>query len=90
MRRYRAYLRACLFQYRPGDSFWYTGGVSEKVRENRARRAAERQGFTLVKSRVRDPLALAYGWYVMKGKRQLAHFHDLDGAEQWLANPEAR
>jgi len=33
----------------------------EKVRENRLRRAAERQGFTLRKSRRRDRLAPDYG-----------------------------
>jgi hypothetical protein len=64
--------------------------AAEKARENRARRAAERQGFTLVKSRVRDPLALAYGWYIRRGKQQLAHFHDLAGAEHWLLNPDSR
>ena len=61
-----------------------------KARENRARRAAERQGFRLVKSRVRDPLALRYGWYICKGKRQMAHFPDLDGIERWLSDPESR
>ncbi len=62
----------------------------DKARENRARRAAERQGFRLVKSRVRDPLAVSYGWYIMRGHRQLAHFRDLDGAEGWLADPQSR
>jgi hypothetical protein len=62
----------------------------DKARENRARRAAERQGFRLAKSRVRDPLALRYGWYVFRGKRQLAHFKDLDATERWLSDPEAR
>ncbi len=62
----------------------------DKARENRARRAAGRQGYKLVKSRVRDPLALRYGWYICKGKRQLAHFRDLDGAERWLTHPEER
>lgn len=38
---------------------------TEKVRENRLRRAAERQGFMLVKSRRRDPRALDYGLYVL-------------------------
>ena len=66
------------------------GGMSEKVRENRLREAAKRQGLRLVKTRTRDPLALTYGWYVMRGKRQLAHFRDLDGAEQWLTRPEER
>ena len=64
--------------------------MMDKARENRLRRAAQRQGLRLVKSRTRDPLALAYGWSVMRGKRQLAHFPDLDGAERWLAHPEER
>ncbi|WP_168706595.1 hypothetical protein [Gordonia paraffinivorans] len=34
-----------------------------KVRENRARRAARRQGLRLEKSRARDPRALGYGTY---------------------------
>ena len=33
----------------------------QKVRENRMRRAAERQGFVLEKSRRRDPRAIGYG-----------------------------
>jgi hypothetical protein len=45
----------------------YTGGTSmdqdEKVRENRARRAAQRQGMRLIKSRRRDPRALDYGQF---------------------------
>ena len=36
---------------------------SIKVRENRLRRMAERQGLRLVKSRRRDPLAVDYGRY---------------------------
>ena len=35
----------------------------EKVRENRMRRMAERQGYRLIRSRRRDPLALGYGKY---------------------------
>jgi hypothetical protein len=35
----------------------------EKVRENRARRAAERQGLQLTRSRRRDVRALDYGKY---------------------------
>ena len=38
---------------------------SEKVRENRLRRMAERQGFALHKSRRRDPRALDYGHWLM-------------------------
>lgn len=37
--------------------------MSDKVRENRLRRMAERQGFTLTKSRRRDPRATDYGKY---------------------------
>lgn len=40
-----------------------SGMSSDKVRENRARRAAERQGLTLLKSRRRDRRALGYGRY---------------------------
>jgi hypothetical protein len=35
----------------------------DKVRENRLRRMAERQGLTLRKSRRRDPRALEYGLF---------------------------
>ncbi|MBO0813525.1 MAG: hypothetical protein J2P23_15980 [Microlunatus sp.] len=37
----------------------------EKVREIRLRRAAERRGLLLVKSRRRDPGAIGYGLYVL-------------------------
>jgi hypothetical protein len=36
-----------------------------KVQENRLRRAAERQGLRLVKSRRRDPRAFDYGKYML-------------------------
>lgn len=39
--------------------------MSDKVRENKFRRAAERQGLLLVKSRRRDPRACDYGMYVL-------------------------
>lgn len=35
----------------------------EKVREDRLRRMAQRQGLTILKSRRRDPLAVDYGTY---------------------------
>jgi hypothetical protein len=35
----------------------------EKARENRARRAAARQGLRLEKNRMRDPRGLGYGTY---------------------------
>ncbi|WP_200213399.1 hypothetical protein [Micromonospora coerulea] len=37
--------------------------TDDKVRENRLRRMAERQGLTLTKSRRRDPRAVDYGKY---------------------------
>lgn len=36
-----------------------------KVREKRARRAAQRRGWGLEKSRARDPHALGYGHYLL-------------------------
>jgi len=36
-----------------------------KVRENKARRAAIRQGMELQKSRLRDPRALGFGGYML-------------------------
>jgi hypothetical protein len=36
-----------------------------KTLENRLRRAAERQGLTLTKSRRRDPRAVGYGTYTL-------------------------
>ena len=47
---------------------------AEKVREDRLRRAAKRQGLRLIKSRTRDPRALDYGGYwVMDEVQQRAH-----------------
>ena len=40
---------------------------AHKVRENRLRRAAERQGLRLVKSRRRDPRAVGLGTYMLVG-----------------------
>lgn len=37
----------------------------DKVRENRARRAAERQGLALSKSRRRDARSIGYGGYML-------------------------
>jgi hypothetical protein len=39
--------------------------TAEKVRENRLRRMAERQGLALVKSRRRDTRASDYGMYML-------------------------
>ncbi len=58
---------------------------AEKARENRLRRKAERQGFKLGKSRLRDPDATGYGTYTLtsaKGKPKT--FRSLDAVEQFL------
>lgn len=49
--------------------------ISPKARENRASRAARRQGVVLVKSRRRDPNADDYGKYVLPDDRD--HAKDL-------------
>jgi hypothetical protein len=58
----------------------------EKVRENRLRRMAERQGLVLHKSRRRDPLALDYGrWTIVDGDSTERHqTTDLDSIEAYL------
>ena len=58
---------------------------AEKVRENLLRRMAERQGYTLHKSRRRDPRATDYGTFTLtpeKGKPQV--FRSVDEVEQFL------
>lgn len=57
----------------------------EKVRENRLRRMAERQGYKLEKSRRRDPRAKDYGTITLvpeKGKPRT--FASVDEVEQFL------
>jgi hypothetical protein len=62
---------------------------SEKVRENRLRRAAKRQGLVLTKSRRRDPRATDYGryWLTDRNNRGIGSSTDgytLDEIEQYL------
>jgi hypothetical protein len=59
--------------------------TSEKVRENRLRRMAGRQGLQLLKSRRRDPRALDYGryWLVDASGVEVAT-GDVDAIEAWL------
>jgi uncharacterized protein YcfL len=59
--------------------------TQEKVRENRIRRMAGRQGLQLVKSRRRDPRALDYGmyWLVDNSGVEVAS-GDADAIEAWL------
>ena len=56
-----------------------------KVRENRIRRMAERQGYKLEKSRIRDPRAIGYGAVTLtpaKGKPRV--FKNVDEVEAFL------
>jgi hypothetical protein len=71
---------------------------AEKVRENRLRRMAERQGYQLVKSRRRDPQAIDYGrWMiidvstngVVAGAGRVGPDLDLDDVELYLTDREA-
>lgn len=64
--------------------------MDDKARENRIRRAAERQGLKLAKGRTRDPLALDFGWRITRGRRKLAQLRELDDVERWLADPASR
>lgn len=68
---------------------------TEKVRENRIRRMLKRQGYSLVKSRRRNPQAIDYGGYmiidtdrnyVVFGSNAYAFSATLDDVEEW-ANP---
>lgn len=70
-------------------------GAEDKVRENRLRRAAARQGYKLVKSARRDPMALDYNrWWIEdvtdRGRPTVgdAGGMELDDVEAWLAGGE--
>jgi hypothetical protein len=75
--------------------------MAERVRENRLRRMADRQGLTLVKSRRRDPRAIDYRGYmlvdqatgrVVAGAGPIGRpTWDLDRIEAWLtSDPKER
>ena len=68
---------------------------SIKIRENRLRRKAARQGLSLAKSRRRDPDAIDYGGYmlvdvqtnaVVMGSGAFAYQASLDDVEEWLTS----
>jgi hypothetical protein len=70
-----------------------TADNARKVRENRLRRAARRQGLVLEKSRARDPRAVDFGTYqlrdgsgrvVAKGRTRTAYGLSLDQIEAQL------
>ncbi|RZU16412.1 hypothetical protein EV645_3977 [Kribbella rubisoli] len=63
--------------------------AADKVRENRVRRAAERQGLQLEKSRRRDPRAIDYGRYWLRQDDEIVYGDSrtgatLDEVEQYL------
>ena len=68
---------------------------TEKIRENRLRRAAERQGYKLVKSKRRDPRAIGYGGWtianVATGKVEAGAngFINVDEVERFLNGENA-
>jgi hypothetical protein len=72
-----------------------TRKVREKVRENRIRRMAQRQGYRLIKSRRRDRRALDYGGYWLHNDRNSAVLGARDGAsldevEEYLTRATSR
>jgi hypothetical protein len=73
--------------------------MTDKVRENRLRRMAERQGLSLSKSRRRDPHAIDFGGYmlvdtstntVVHGSAPVPYSLDLNEIEKWLSDPKSR
>jgi hypothetical protein len=69
----------------------------EKIRENRLRRMAKRQGLALRKSRRRDPNALTFATYqIIEPRRNLlflgsqngGYGETLDSIEAWLTDQE--
>jgi hypothetical protein len=62
---------------------------AEKVRENRLRAMAKRQGRELSKSRRRDPYALDYGhWTIFEQDGTEQTVTDLDAVEAYLRTPK--
>lgn len=62
---------------------------SAKVRENRIRRMADRQGYRLLKSRRRDPLATDFGTYRLSRGAVTTRMLTLDEVEDRLTHPDA-
>ncbi|MGH7611643.1 MAG: hypothetical protein ACREN4_06460 [Candidatus Dormibacteria bacterium] len=76
-----------------------TTDTAAKVRENRLRRMAERQGLQLVKSRRRDPRALDYGlfWLTSRNSNRIVLGWEaggrgvtLDAVETYLSGEGSR
>jgi hypothetical protein len=75
------------------EAVWAPGAASgilssmkaaEKVREARVRRMLARQGYTLSRSRRRDPRAVDYGVYaISRDGTVIYEASGLDDAERW-------
>ena len=70
-----------------------TSSGSDKIRENRLRRMASRQGYVLTKSRRRDPRAVDYGGYFLADANTSRletseHGMDLDEVEAYLTDDD--
>ena len=68
--------------------------MTDKIRENRLRRAAARQGLVITKSRVRDPRATTYGaWFIADANTRSLQTSELgislDEVEVFLTGDEA-
>lgn len=62
-----------------------------KIRENRLRRMADRQGLAFHRTRRRDRLALDYGtYYLTRGRRVVTDNLNLDGIEAYLHGKDDR
>jgi hypothetical protein len=67
------------------------GEQDEKVRENKLRRMAKRQGLQLVKSRLRDRRAIGYGTYVLADDRNrivAGERMSIDDVERYLTGED--
>ena len=65
----------------------------QKVRENRLRRMAERRGYVIRKSRIRDPRGVAFGrWDVvdLSTEQQIVESGSLDVVEEALEAADTR
>lgn len=84
------------FQHLAAHHYGMVANETDKIRENRLRRKAKRQGFLLVKSRRRDPYALDFGEFmvvdaftntIVYGELNSPRALSLDEVEEWLNLP---
>jgi hypothetical protein len=63
--------------------------MTDKVREDRLRRMAQRQGLFLWKSRARDPKSLTFGLFEVRKNNNVCAKGTLDQVEKFLQQPDA-